>query len=242
MKKLLSLVTAFLLILVLACPVNVQAATVKLSKAKATMEVDSTLKLMLGTIDAAKVSWKSNNTKIVTVAKTGTITAKKEGTATITATYQSKKYTCDVTVVDSNKAVPKKDYYSLGETWTVDGQWRFTFDSVTTTSDRNKYSDMNPEQVIILKYTYENLGYEGKFQDLYISSTSMQVIDGKSEMASTYPASTSVSPDTTPVGAKCVGAEVAFGLNNESDTITVYLTEYDGNYTKHKAKFILKVD
>lgn len=242
MKRIISILTAFLLVIALLYPANAQAASLKLSKAKATMEVDSTLKLKLGTIDAAKVSWKSSNSKVATVAKTGTITAKKEGSATITATYQSKKYTCSVTVVNSNKVEAKKDYYSLGETWIVDGQWKFTFDSVTTTSDRNRYSDMNPEQVIILKYTYENLGYEGKFQDLYISSTSMQVIDGKSEMASTYPASTSVSPDTTPVGAKCVGAEVAFGLNNESDTITVYLTEYDGNYTKHKAKFVLKVD
>ena len=242
MKKLLSLVTAFLLILVLACPVNVQAATEKLSKAKATMEVDSTLKLRLGTIDAAKVSWKSNNTKIVTVAKTGTITAKKEGSATITATYQSKKYTCNVTVVDSNKAVPKKDYYSLGETWTVDGQWKLTFDSVTTTDYRNQYSDKNPEQVVIIKYTYENLGYEGTFQDLYISSMSMKVIDEKSEIASTYPAEISVHPDETPIGTKCVGAEEAFGLNNDSKTITVYLDKYDGNSTKQKAKFILKVD
>lgn len=168
MKKLLSLITAFVLILVLACPVNVQAATVKLSKAKATMEVDSTLKLKLGTIDTAKVSWKSSNTKIVTVAKTGTITAKKEGSATITATYQSKKYTCDVAVVDSNKIGSTK-YLSKGDVVYEDENLKISFykQEVNWSGDldvslmvENNYSDgiiIQCDTATINGYSFNNI-------------------------------------------------------------------------------------
>lgn len=78
------------------------ASKLKLSKAKATMEVDSKLTLKLGDIKAADITWTSSDKKIATVSK-AVITAKAEGTATITATYEKKKYTCKVTVVDSNK-------------------------------------------------------------------------------------------------------------------------------------------
>ncbi len=46
-----------------------------------------------------KVTWKSSNTKVATVSESGFITAKKEGTATITAkTANGKKATCKLTV------------------------------------------------------------------------------------------------------------------------------------------------
>jgi hypothetical protein len=222
-------------------PTKVEAATLKISKAKATMEIDSTLKLKLGTVEASSISWKSSNVKIVSVTKTGTIRAKKEGSVTITANYKSKKYTCDVTVVDSNKDVTEKDYYSLGETWAVEGQWKLTFDSVTTTDYRNSYFK-NQNQVIILKYTYENLGYDGALQGLYISSMNIKIVDENSEVASSYPMITNKSPEITPIGAKCVGVEEAYGLSNKSNEITVYVDMYDKNYNQIKAKFILKVD
>ncbi len=54
-------------------------------------------------------SWKSSNSKIVSVDKNGKITAKKNGTATITATLYGKKYTCKVTVGAKTYTVKRGD-------------------------------------------------------------------------------------------------------------------------------------
>lgn len=55
-------------------------------------------------------------------------------------------------------AATEETTYGLGETWTVDGQWSLTFNSVTTTDERNQFSDKTPAQVVILDYTYQNSG------------------------------------------------------------------------------------
>jgi hypothetical protein len=238
MKKLLSAFLVFVLTLLISTPTPAFAA-VKISKAKATLEVDATLQLKIsGTKSTA--TWKTSKKAVATVTKSGVVAAKAEGSATITATVSGKNYTCAVTVVNSNKASKEKEY-GLGDTWTVDGLWSLTFNSVSTTDERNKYSDKTPDQVIILDYTYENLGYNGKIMDLFISSASMKVIDGNGEVAATYPGNITTHPKETPVGAKCVGAQEVFGLNNESSTITIYVELYDSDYNKHKATFKLKV-
>lgn len=105
MKKLLSLLIILSFTISIISPQKVEAATLKLNKTKATMEADSTLQLKLGKIDASKSTWKTSNKKVATISKKGLITAKAEGTATITATYNKKKYTCKVTVVDNNKPI-----------------------------------------------------------------------------------------------------------------------------------------
>ena len=43
----------------------------------------------------------------------------------------------------SDKKSKKKDYYTIGETWTVDGQWSLTVTGVTETAERNEYADEN---------------------------------------------------------------------------------------------------
>lgn len=78
--------------------VTVEAATkVKLNKTKATVYVGKSTQLKV-TGTKKKVTWKSSNKKIATVTSKGKVTAKKKGTATITATVSGKKYTCKVTV------------------------------------------------------------------------------------------------------------------------------------------------
>lgn len=239
MRRIIAMLLTLVLCLMLIAP-NTAEAAVKISKAKATMEVDSTLKLKInGT--KSKVTWKTSKKSIATVNSSGTVAAKKEGQATITATVGSKKYTCAVTVVDSNKPVSNKTY-KVGDTWTVNGLWTLTFNSVTTTDERNKFSDDNPDQVVVLDYTYENLGYEGNFMDLYISSSSFKVVDANGNVADTYPAGTTKYPQETPIGARCVGAQEAYGLIDESDKITVYVELYDNNYKKFKATFVLSVE
>ncbi len=53
--------------------------------------------------------WKSSNSKVVSVDKNGKITAKKNGTAIITATLYGKKYTCKVTVGAKTYTVKRGD-------------------------------------------------------------------------------------------------------------------------------------
>jgi len=82
-------------------PSSVSAA-VKLNKSKATMEVDSTIKLKIsGT--TSTISWKTSKKSVATVTSGGTVTAKAEGNATIAATVKGKKYSCKITVVDNGE-------------------------------------------------------------------------------------------------------------------------------------------
>lgn len=101
MKKILSLFFTVVLVWALITAQPVMAA-VKISKAKATLEVDATLTLKITGSDS-NVTWSSSNKLIASVNSNGVVTAKKEGQATITANIDKKKYTCEVKVVNSNK-------------------------------------------------------------------------------------------------------------------------------------------
>ena len=135
---------------------------------------------------------------------------------------------------------------NVGDTWTVDGQWKLTIDSVTTTSDRNQFADVKPQQVVIVTYSYENLGYESDFMDgLYFDLSQngdASVVDSTGEMAVSYPGDISKYPQETPVGAKCTVAQACIGLMNTSDTITMTIKKYDGNSNSQSVKCNLKVD
>ena len=95
--KILSFLIIFTLIFTLI-PVNVQAASkVKLNKSTATVYVGKTTTLkMNGT--SKKVTWSSSNKKVAAVSTKGKVTAKKKGTAIITAKVSGKKYKCKITV------------------------------------------------------------------------------------------------------------------------------------------------
>ncbi|WP_162300206.1 Ig-like domain-containing protein [Intestinibaculum porci] len=91
--------------------VGTPVTKIKLNKTKATLTVKKTLKLK-ATVTPKKASykkvlWKTSNKKIATVSSAGKVTAKKKGTAKITATAadgSGKKATAKITV----KAAAKK--------------------------------------------------------------------------------------------------------------------------------------
>lgn len=87
-----------------------EAATVKLSATKKTLTKGKTYTLkMLGT--KKKVTWKSSKTSVATVNSKGKVTAKKAGTATITAKVGTKTYKCKITVKNPvNKYVAKAPF------------------------------------------------------------------------------------------------------------------------------------
>lgn len=78
---------------------SVQAASIKINTKKKTLKVKQSYTLKIsGT--KKKVKWTSSNNKVATVSSKGKVTAKKKGTATITATVGNKKYTCKITVTN----------------------------------------------------------------------------------------------------------------------------------------------
>lgn len=133
----------------------------------------------------------------------------------------------------------KKTTFGLGEWWEVENGWKLKINSVTPTDERNQFSDKTPAQVVVINYTYENLGYEGTVQDLFM--TPSNVIDSGKLMAETYPSGASTSPKPTPIGAIMEGAESAYGLQTEGGEITVTFSQRDNFSEKHTASFVVPV-
>ncbi len=104
-KILISLMTVFVLAMlpaesaILPGTVCVTEAAPRISSSKLTMikGQSRTLKIT-GLKKGQKITWKSSNSKIVTVNKAGKLQAKAKGSATITGTVSKRKYTCKVTV------------------------------------------------------------------------------------------------------------------------------------------------
>lgn len=135
----------------------------------------------------------------------------------------------------------KNKIYAKDEWWEVSGQWKLKVNSVRKTENRNSFSKKTPAEVVIVNYSYENLGYEGKIQDLYL--TVAAVVDETGAMAETYPATdVSHSLTPTPIGAKCDGAEAAFALNNASGKVNILFSSYDSNSQKQTATFEVPVE
>lgn len=133
------------------------------------------------------------------------------------------------------------DVFPLNDTLTLEGVCTFTFTSVEQTDERNNATDKMPAQVIRLTYDYENIGYTSDPNGLYIGSPSFQVIDEKGELADTYPLTSNSYPKSTPVGAKCVGSQEVYGLNNVSSKIKVIVSVRDNNHTSHSVTFELPI-
>ncbi|MFS7259416.1 hypothetical protein AB6887_05000 [Carnobacterium divergens] len=142
---------------------------------------------------------------------------------------------------DSAEAPKKNKIYAQDEWWEVPGQWKLKINSIRKTDNRNSYSDKTPAEVVIINYSYENLGYEKTIQDLYM--TVSNVIDESGTMGQTYPSTdTSSALTPTPIGAKCEGAEAAFGLTNTSTKLKVNFSKYDSNSNSQNATFEIPVN
>ena len=129
--------------------------------------------------------------------------------------------------------------YGLNEEWIVDGQWKLKITEVKTTQDRNKHIKENIAQVVIIKYTYENLGYKDEYQDLFLIPRT--VVDSAKKVSEIYPVRSSKYPEPTPVGA-ISESTVGYGLSMESDKIKVYFEQFDHNAKKmQKATFEVPV-
>lgn len=95
--------------------VEVNAATVKLNKTKATLVKGKTLTLRV-TGTKNKVTWKSSNKKVASVSTKGKVTAKLKGTVTITAKIGNRNLKCKVTVKEKENKTIQGISYELQDT------------------------------------------------------------------------------------------------------------------------------
>lgn len=96
-KVLLSVFLVIVLIAPALMPVKGDAATIKISKTKLTLEAGKSATLKI-TGTKSKVTWSSSKKSVATVSSKGKVVAKKKGNTVITAKVSGKKYTCKVTV------------------------------------------------------------------------------------------------------------------------------------------------
>ena len=116
-----SLFFVFLLLMMVSATA-LAAPKASLNKTKLTLMKGATEQLELSGEISGKVTWKSSKKSVVTVNAAGRLTAKKKGTATITARADGKNYRCKVTVkqpVTSVRLNQKSIAISAGKTYTL---------------------------------------------------------------------------------------------------------------------------
>lgn len=232
MKK--ALGTLVLLVAVIFTPVAALCAvSPKLSSTTLNMKVGTKQQLFITNVTTSiTLKWKSSNTSVVSV-KDGLLTAKKAGTAKITATVNKRNLKCTV------KVTKKETEYQIGDTWKVNNEWSVKINSVEETQDRNQFSEKTPKAVYIVTYTYKNLGYDREDWDGLYLNIDDRIVDAKGYMGYSYPATRAYFPQEVPIGASCK-AQVCVGVDHPGN-FKLYVEEYDSNETEQKAIFNVKV-
>lgn len=127
----------------------------------------------------------------------------------------------------SPKAPVADALVKLGETWTVDGQWDLTINSVTATDERNEFSPTEPAAVYIVDYTYKNLGYEDEYMGGLFLSLEDGIVDSQGVMGYAYPIYTDYNPEAVGVDEEC-HAQVCVAVEHEGP-FKIFFRTYDGN-------------
>ncbi|KSV58156.1 Ig-like domain-containing protein [Acetivibrio ethanolgignens] len=190
-------VMALALALTLVAPVGVpmsqtvvaEAATVKISATKKTLTVGKSFTLKI-TGAKKKVTWSTSKKSVATVSSKGKVTAKKAGTATITAKVDGKKYTCKVTVKNPvNKYVEKAPFkakeikfgkYTAAapEDWAVRTEEAEGVTGVSLTEkDAVKRSYVSNINIIVMEEEAVNDGYFEIWKELLKERQSKEVAE-----------------------------------------------------------------
>lgn len=177
----------------------------ELDKKKVTLSAGSTTKLKVN--GAYKtVTWKSSNSKVATVSKSGKVTAKAVGTAKITAKHNGVKFTCNVTVKAQSKnivikvdktIINDKDMESITKTYLAKleiknkkTEGKYVYYTVTRASYENLMSsikkslDQNIAAVIKSQNVIKKITYNKKctILNLYVDTELTESEDAAEEM------------------------------------------------------------
>lgn len=156
-------------------PINTYAATnkkVALSSKSISMDVGNNKVLKLNNAKG-NITWKSSNTKIVSIKKKNsnsvTLSAKKKGNATITCTYKGKKYTCKVNITK-----PKMKY----DTWEEETVMLGYINTVWVDNSSNTISWSIDDPTIASIKPIGNKNQKCEIEALTHGETTMRIVDG----------------------------------------------------------------
>lgn len=132
--------------------------------------------------------------------------------------------------------------YSLGETWTVDGNWEFKVNSVKTHYLCNSYTNSREgytnEQVVYIDFTYKNIGYTRSNGLLHFAL--FNTYDETGEGAESYACTHENPRKQCPIGTSSK-SQLSYVLNNDSTEITFMVQQLTNNATMEKAIFKLPI-
>lgn len=131
----------------------------------------------------------------------------------------------ETTAEEDESAETNSGVYHVGDVISVQtdsGEYTITFTSVAETSERNMFSDKDPERVILIDFKVENIDYEytlGDYKNNEVSvySTNFNAYDADGEALDTYPLTVKYATSITP-GHKASG-QLAYCLDNDTNFI-----------------------
>ena len=131
---------------------------------------------------------------------------------------------------------------AAGETWRIEGQWELTLHDVRVTERRDSQfeADRGREaaQVIVVRYSFTNLGFEDDYNGENLFLWPVRAIDAGGELGEYYGDVGQLYPQEVPIGASFKNGEYAFSLNNPSEEVTVNFSHYDGNGIRREATYV----
>ena len=157
----------------------------KLNKYSATLTKGKTLKLKATvTGSSSKVKWSSSNTKVAKVSSSGKVTAKKAGTATITAKVGKVTAKCKITVKTKETAKGKNAKAHAAYKKALAGNFELTNGS-SLPADAFYLFDLNKDGVdeLLIQVKYNSLGHWQYFLFVY-NSGKVQCIGSVAEYLS----------------------------------------------------------
>lgn len=132
----------------------------------------------------------------------------------------------------------------LNDEWVVNGQWKVKINFVKETPNRNEFEENNPEQVVIIDYSYENIGYEDKenvMNGLFLIPEF--VTDENGNLGDKYTLNEITKyADEVPIGSKIDNVQEAYAFSKKCKNIKISFMLYDGNGKKQMSTFYVPIN
>ena len=216
----LMLLSVFFGIILMSSEKPISAASMKLNKTKANIDIEDHIKLKVKNTKK-KVTWKSSDASIARVSKKGNVYALKPGTCTITAKVGKKSFTCNITVIDSVAELLDSSASIGNITAPISSKWEFQ--ESASDEQRFMYSiDKNTYKALSILSTPmdENICTEiNATEESFANAHQISINEFKEEFSVKEVTSEIISTDSGFIGKMVAPTKI----NDEKGTITVYM-------------------